>query len=233
MLRFIHNCRFKQQRYKGHFSSAEIERATHFIVKSVQSYSFAQEIKDLRAGKGVNKKSSIANLDPFLDNKQILRVGGRLRNTNLPYSHKHPILLSNSHYITELLVNYSHIKQLHAGAQATLSALRQSYWLVAGRSKVRQILHKCVKCSRVRPTICQQKMGDLPVDRLEPARPFINTGGDYCGPVLIKEGRGRGKRSTRAYICLFVCLCTKAVHIELVTELTTECFLNALKRLIL
>lgn len=75
-------------------------------------------------------------------------------------------------------------------------------------------------------------MGDLPHQRLQPARPFSKSGVDYCGPINIKEDRGRGKRSVKAYIALFVCLCTKAAHLELVSNLTSSAFLSAFKRFI-
>jgi hypothetical protein len=75
-------------------------------------------------------------------------------------------------------------------------------------------------------------MGDLLVDRLQPARPFIKTGIDYAGPIYLKTGTSRSKQRVKAYIALFICFTTKAIHIELVGDLTTESFLNALKRFI-
>jgi hypothetical protein len=122
---------------------------------------------------------------------------------------------------------------LHSGTQSTLASIRQQYWPIAGRNKIKQIIHKCISCFRAKPIIAQQKMGDLPVKRLEPARPFINSGLDYCGPILIKTHRGRGKQKTiKAYVCLFICLSTKAIHIELVSDLTADTFLDALKRFV-
>jgi hypothetical protein len=75
-------------------------------------------------------------------------------------------------------------------------------------------------------------MGNLPKSRVEPTRPFSISGVDYAGPIYIKECRGRSKRTVNAYICVFVCFSTKAVHLELVGDLTTQTFLNALKRFI-
>jgi hypothetical protein len=113
------------------------------------------------------------------------------------------------------------------------ASIRQQYWPITGRNKIKQIIHKCISCFRAKPIIAQQKMEDLPVKRLERVRPFINSGLDYCGPILIKTHRGRGKQKTiKAYVCLFICLSTKAIHIELVSDLTADTFLDALKRFV-
>lgn len=75
-------------------------------------------------------------------------------------------------------------------------------------------------------------MGQLPISRLQPSFPFQNTGTDYAGPFLLKDRRGRGSKTSKAYVCLFVCLVTKAVHLELVSELTSEAFLQSLRRFV-
>jgi hypothetical protein len=118
---------------------------------------------------------------------------------------------------------------LHGGQQLTLAALRQKYWPVAAQSLVRKIIFECVKCFKTRPRRFIQKMGDLPSVRIEPTRPFINVGIDYAGHILIKQGNKRSK-PVKSYIALFICLATKAVHMELVGDLTSESFTNALKR---
>ncbi|GFV92970.1 hypothetical protein TNCV_1693631 [Trichonephila clavipes] len=73
-------------------------------------------------------------------------------------------------------------------------------------------------------------MGNLPKHRVTLERPFFSCGIDYAGPVLIKCNKGRGTKSTKGYIALFVCLATKAAHIEAVGDLTTDSFIAALRR---
>lgn len=75
-------------------------------------------------------------------------------------------------------------------------------------------------------------MGDLPSYRVQPAPVFTNTGVDYAGPFWIKASASRKPLITKAYVCLFVCLMTRAIHLELVSDLTTEAFLASLRRFI-
>jgi hypothetical protein len=121
---------------------------------------------------------------------------------------------------------------MHAGTGATLSAIRCKYWPVSGRNSVRQVLRRCISCYRTNPKAMTPVMGNLPACRLQPCRPFIKSGVDYAGPFIIKEGVYKRKRLLKAYIALFVCMTTKAVHIELVSDLTTDAFLATLKRFI-
>jgi hypothetical protein len=226
--------------YKNSLDSKKIRvvfdasaKSNNVIVKSIQKRSFAEEYHQLSTGGGIEKNSTIRNLSPFLDENGVIRVGGRIRNENLAYNQKHPVLIPKNHNVTEAIIRHFHVKNLHSGTQSTLASIRQQYWPIAGRNKIKQIIHKCISCFRAKPIIAQQKMGDLPVKRLEPARPFINSGLDYCGPILIKTHRGRGKQKTiKAYVCLFICLSTKAIHIELVSDLTADTFLDALKRFV-
>jgi hypothetical protein len=226
--------------YKNSLNSKKIRvvfdasaKSNNVIVKSIQKRSFAQEYHQLSTGGGIEKNSTIRNLSPFLDENGVIRVGGRIRNANLAYNQKHPVLIPKNHNVTEAIIRHFHVKNLHSGTQSTLASIRQQYWPIAGRNKIKQIIHKCISCFRAKSIIAQQKMGDLPVKRLEPARPFINSGLDYCGPILIKTHRGRGKQKTiKAYVCLFICLSTKAIHIELVSDLTADTFLDALKRFV-
>jgi hypothetical protein len=210
----------------------ELQRAKITIIQLVQKQAFADDLKILRQNKALPNKSRLLTLSPFLSKNNLIRVGGRLRNASLKFDTKHPILLPNDHHVTKLIVEQTHIENLHSGAEGTLAALRQNYWIISPRSLIRQVIHRCNSCFRCNPKRVTQKMGDLPACRLESNRPFLISGVDYLGPILIKESTGRGKRNVKAYVSIFVCLVTKAVHLELVGNLTTESFLGALHRLI-
>ncbi|CAK9820250.1 hypothetical protein ANTPLA_LOCUS10514 [Anthophora plagiata] len=74
-------------------------------------------------------------------------------------------------------------------------------------------------------------MGDLPAPRVTPSRPFSTCGFDYAGPFITKD-KTRSKTTMKGYICIFVCFSTKAVHLELAIDLSTNVFLNCLRRFI-
>ncbi|XP_041632255.1 uncharacterized protein [Drosophila kikkawai] len=133
--------------------------------------------------------------------------------------------------LQKLVIRYWHALTLHGGAQLTLFHARQRFWILTGRQAVRRVLRKCVRCFRTRPTTSTQLMGDLPLHRVNPLnRPFLATGVDYTGAIELKAARLRGTSFYKGYIAVFICLATKAVHLEAVTGLTTEHFLLALDR---
>ena len=87
-------------------------------------------------------------------------------------------------------------------------------------------------CFKLKAAASQQLMGQLPLARGTVARPFINAGIVYVGPFEIKSGNTRSKTTTKCYVALFICMATKAIHLELVSNLTSEAFIAALKRFI-
>ncbi|XP_071578330.1 uncharacterized protein [Temnothorax nylanderi] len=231
-LRFIHNLKSPTVKDTGKLTTAELQKATIKIIKLIQREEFLPEMENLSRQQSVDKASKLLSLNPFVDADGVVRVGGRLREASLAFDTKHPIVLPPRHHVTKLIIEHEHIRQLHAGVQLTLASLRLRFWPLNGKSSVRGVIRKCVKCFRANPTPIEQFMGNLPLSRTEPARPFLRCGVDYGGPILIKEGPGRGKRTIKSYIALFVCFVTKALHIELVYDCTAETFLHALKRFI-
>ncbi|XP_044313301.1 uncharacterized protein LOC123037303 [Drosophila rhopaloa] len=195
-----------------------IMRVRQAVVRIVQRESFATDLSAVRNSKRLPSRSKLLNLSPILE-EGILRVRGRLRHSSLSHERRHPIILPSSHHFTELVIRHSHCLTLHGGAQLTLAHARQRFWILTGRQAVRRVIR-----FRTRPTTTAQLMGDLPVHRVNPpSRPFIATGVDYTGAIEIKAARLR-------YIAVFICLATKAVHLEAVTGLTPEHFLLALDR---
>lgn len=229
-LRFLNRCKGRKNEHKW-LTSSELAAATNIIIKDVQRTAFAAELNDLKQLGCVSSKSTVLSLNPFLDNSGIIRVGGRLHNSQLPTHTKHPILLSASHYFTSLVITHYHSKLLHSGIEGTLAGIRTQYWPLAARSKVRHLLRKCVICFKSRPKVSQTIMGNLPKSRMQPVKPFTNCGVDYFGPLLIKEKR-RNAPAVKAYGAVFICFSTRAVHLELVSSLSTEAFLAALTRMI-
>ena len=119
---------------------------------------------------------------------------------------------------------------LHGGTQLTLGKIRQEYWIIGGRAPVRSHIVHCVTCARQRAEQARQLMGQLPVARVTPSRPFTHSGVDYAGPISVKSWKGRGSKTYKGWICAFVCFSTSAVHLEAVTDYSSDGFIAAYRR---
>lgn len=117
-----------------------------------------------------------------------------------------------------------------AGPQLLLSVIRDSFWPIGGRNLARKTVRNCVRCVRNSPRLIQTTMGELPHSRVTLTAPFHATSVDYVGPFVIKDRKGRGYKTSKAFVCIFVCFAIKAIHLELVSDLTTEAFVAALRR---
>ncbi|XP_037929954.1 uncharacterized protein LOC119664555, partial [Teleopsis dalmanni] len=212
-------------------SPKELRDALVFIIKTIQGSEFAKEISDLKQCKAVNSSSQLNTLAPFIDEQGVLRVGGRLEASTLPYDAKHPMVIPYNHSIVKLMFKMKHEENSHCAPQLLLSIMRQNFWPIKGKIMARNIVHSCVICSKAKPKLMDQLMGNLPTDRVTLTKPFFTTGVDYCGPIWIHY-KIRGKRPTKAYLAVFCCFATKAVHLEVVSDLTTEAFIAAIQRFI-
>ncbi|GFW37350.1 integrase catalytic domain-containing protein [Trichonephila clavipes] len=190
------------------------------------------EVSYLSAGKQLPSTNKLIPLTPFYDDSGIIRVGGRLKNSILADSQKHPILLPKTNHIVNLIISDYHLKLLHSGPQLLQAAIREKFWILSARDAVRRVVRRCIPCFRNRPKFAEQIMGDLPESRVCPFSVFQRTGIDFAGPFLIRSSKGRGSRNTKCYICVFVYLATKAVHLEVISDLTSKAFIACLKRFV-
>ena len=213
-------------------TAAEYHAATITVYRVAQRADFAQEIHDLQHNKPLHVKSRLLMLAPFLDDHGILRVGGRLNQSQRPYDQKHPILLHGKNPVSKLVLREQHLKLLHAGIQQIIFSTRERVWITSVRTVARQVVHECVVCRRFSVKPATTIMGNLPANRLQQALPFLSTGVDFGGPYLIKDKRGRGCKEVKVYICLFICMHTKLIHLEAVTTLTSDGFIACLRRFI-
>ncbi|XP_062703860.1 uncharacterized protein LOC134286283 [Aedes albopictus] len=228
--RFLDNCRQKDgtRRRTGFLTVIELRSATQKIISLAQLEGFADEFRMLRSGQ--TAKSKLLALDPFIDREGMLRVGGRLKHANISFGKKHQLLLPRSHHVTKILIAALHKDHLHIGQQGLLAIVRQRYWPVRAKCTIRQIVKKCVRCFRMNPPEVVQFMGALPDYRVNPSPVFYSTGIDYAGPFFVRQGRRAAK--VKAYVALFICMSTKAIHLELVSDLTSAAFLAALHRFV-
>ncbi|XP_072400228.1 uncharacterized protein [Diabrotica undecimpunctata] len=233
VLRFVNNVRKRDPIQKGPLYVAELQQAELLIVRHVQIISFPRIIESLKSGKGSQDKQ-LAALNLFLDESDnCLKVGGRLRNANIPLTQKNPILLPSKNQVVSMMLYEKHVQLGHLGPQGTLSNFRLRYWPLNSLRDVKRVFHHCVTCFRFRAVGSSQLMADLPKDRVvQPIRPFQNVSVDYGGYFLIKASRLRKAKLLKVYVAIFVCMVTKAVHIEVVSSLSTEDFILALKRFI-
>lgn len=229
-LRFAKNCRLPQnERSVGPISTYELNASHDAIIKSTQNTYFCREIALIKNNKFV---LSLRKLSPFVDAHGFLRVGGRISQADLPYSNKHPLLLPKKSHITTLLIEHFHKVYLHVGPRSLQGILCKRYWIVSARSMIRSVLSKCITCFKCNPTSIQPYMGTLPAERLKPNKVFDHVGCDLGGPFYIKASLNRNAKIQKCYMCLFVCFSTKAVHIEVLSDLSADCFLATLDRFV-
>lgn len=219
--------RFLREKSKSRNLSTPNERqaAKEFILGNLQHEAFGEEIDKLQKGQQVTSQR-MKPLNPFLDEQGLLRVGGRLRGSKLPDLVKHPAIIPKEGHITRLLIQQAHEQTRHMGRGLTQNQLRSNgYWILGGSSTVHAYIRECVTCRRLRRPNEEQHMADLPEERVEPSAPFTYTGMDVFGPFLVKKGRSDHKR----YGLLLTCLCSRAVHIEMLEDMSTDCLINALR----
>lgn len=230
-LRFKTNSMLPEKlRRQGPLTFTELREALHVWIRHVQNIHFYKDIESLT--KKNSCSPSLRRLNPFLDSSGLLRVGGRLHNAPLPYSARHPLLLPPKSHLTNLSVDHYHRSYLHIGPRALQSVLQRQFWILAARRVIRSRLSKCLICHKMKASHAQPLMGDLPASRVAQGRPFLTVGVDFAGPFNIKESRRRNAKISKAYMCLFVCMSTKAIHLEVVSDLSTPAFLAALDRFV-
>ena len=205
----------------------DLKQSEIVILRHVQSQHYSDELSRLSVGQPVNRSSVLKDLCPMLKDG-LLCVGGRISHANVSEIQKHPYIVPHKSDLSLKIVREIH-NDAHLGTEWTLSLVRHKYWITSGRSVVKKVRHACVKCRRINALPCTQQMADLPVERLSPDEPpFTFVGVDYFGPLLVKVRRSQEKR----YGCIYTCLTTRAIHLEMINSLDTDSFLNGFRRFV-
>ena len=217
----------QKQCSQGHITVTELNDAERVIIKHVQRTSFNKEIAEIERSGHVHRSSNLLKLCPRLDNG-LLVIGGRLEHASVPDHMKRPVILPRQHRLSELICREVH-GNAHLGSEWVLSQVRQRYWIIRARSLIKKIRRDCVVCRRLYAAPCYQQMANLPPERCNLSEhPFTNTGVDLCGPFYVTQGRSSVKR----YACVYTCFSVRAVHIEMLSNLDTDAFINGLLRFV-
>ncbi|XP_055909654.1 uncharacterized protein LOC129944324 [Eupeodes corollae] len=237
ILRFVRNCKKRNNHQKTLpvtsvplVSLEERDGALAYWARTEQHRAYHKEMQQLSQESSLEVSSSIISLNPFLDNKGTMRVGLRLQNSVLSYEIVHPIIVPARSTLSKLLIREAHLKTLHGGVQLCMHYIRHKFWIPTSRRAVKTYISRCITCFRQIKATSEQLMGSLPRDRVQPTRAFKHSGVDYAGPVQIKARSGRSKVVEKGYIAVFVCMVTKAIHLEPVSNLTSSAFLAAFQR---
>ncbi len=219
----------KLEKPNANLEVEDLRLALESCIRTVQAASFSGELRRLAQERPLPRSSRLLKLTPYLDEKGILRVGGRLQHSVLREDAKHPIILPAKHRLTELIIAEAHQQCLHSQTERTLYEVRASYWILQGRRAVRSVVKACFECRKRNAPPLTQIMAPLPAERLQPyLPPFTNVGVDYFGPLYVTVKRSQEKR----YGALFTCLATRAVHIEIAKLLDVDSFLMAWRRFV-
>jgi hypothetical protein len=208
-------------------------RAQTLILIETQTSVYPEAYNRLKNKSMLDKSDDLLSLAPFLDQNSLMRVGGRLRHSNMGFQHKHPILLPPRHPATTSIVNYYHDVTYHQGRHILQGKLQQAgFHIHRSRATIGKILANCVTCKRLRGPLQEQLMSDLPPDRLEECPPFTNTGIDTFGPYLVHDGAHtrRTNANKKIWGLLFTCLVSRAIHIEPLASLDSATVRLALRR---
>ena len=168
----------------------------------------------------------------FLSEDQTIRCKGRISNAPLPTSCKSPILLPAKHTFVKLVIKQTQDRVRHSEINATLTALRERYWVLRGREEVKTVVRHCVVCRRNAASSCKPtQFLDLPCNRVSDAPPLTHIRSDFAGPLYVKEARRSSQESdsdsNKVYVSLSTCASTRAVLPELTKVLNIRDFLLA------
>ncbi|XP_026688312.1 uncharacterized protein LOC103522259 [Diaphorina citri] len=220
MMRFVTNVRYKKSNgclpVPGDLTADEFAKAENKVLLWVQKEAF----------NGLNDPR-LDTLCPFIDESGLIRIKTKISNRVDDINFCEPIVLPKDHDVVKRLIIHEHRMNAHAGAQTLLAICRKRFWILGGRQFIKSVLNTCITCKRHSGKNAQVVPTPLPEARVRDARVFEVTGVDLAGPLYVKSENGEARK---VWVCLFTCAVYRAVRLELVSSLSTNTFLQALRR---
>ena len=125
----------------------DIEQAEFEIFKEAQLERFPDEFRTIKKDMSLSKHSKLLPLNPIVADN-LIRVGGKIVQSYLPFEQKHQILFTKEHFLSTLLVLDKHERNYHIGREQTLSLLRESVWIIKGKALVRKVIQNRSFCKQ-------------------------------------------------------------------------------------
>ena len=225
VLRFIRKLQ-KRSLAIGSLTTSEMKDAKELWELFIQRKCFRSTIYAIQSKK---HDELGVQLGLELDGRRLLRAHGRLTQMNETHDTIFPKLLPRKEYFTFLVIKDCHERLMHSGVAHTLSQIRHQYWIPSGRREVQKVIRECRRCRKaLGGPYLMPKMPSWPTSRMLSSAPFSFTGLDYLGPLYIKDN----EKISKCWVCLFTCLAVRAIHLELIHDLSAEEFLQCLRRFI-
>lgn len=214
MIRFK-NFKIRKKIYKGsRLTFKEIAETEIKLLRQLQRGMFLPE-----------KDPKLSTMDTFLHSDGLIRIKTKIVERDDSFPFLCPIVLGGKHEIVELLIRESHENLCHAGVQTVMCYLREKFWILSMRESVKSVIRKCIICKRYNAQRLNADPSPLPVNRVKDATVFEIVGVDSAGPLYLKNQQ-------KGWICLYTCAVCRAVHLELVTSMSTKEFLESFRRFI-
>lgn len=221
--------RTSERKKVRYVTPTEFDRAEACLFREVQQQAYPAEFSALSLEKEIKVGSAILSLSPFMGPDGTIRMSSRAQKAMTSYAARNPAILPNKHPLVDLLIRHHHEANLHMGETTTIADLRERAWIVNVRTAVRRVVKNCLLCKIRKAKPVMPQMGQLPVSRFAyGCKPFTHTGVDCFGPLEVKFGRGKQKR----YGIIFTCLTYRAVHLELINDMSTDECLSSIRHLI-
>lgn len=225
-------------------SPTERELALRYWIGIAQKCHFGPELRAIKKGIELASNSPLRHFAPFIDDNGMLRVGGRLKNSDAAFEQKHHIIVPRESTIGKLIIRSAHYSTMHGGLSVNKAFLRQRFWFPRIGMAIRQYTHRCPTCIRYSKSAGEQIMGQLPSVRVAVSEPFSRVGVDFAGPFLLRKSAAkilplrkaaqtqyREPATIKGWIVVYVCLVTRAVHLDVTTGLTVEEFLETFAKM--
>jgi len=226
IFRFIRNI-WRAHKLSGEQGASELTQALLHWIRAVQTESFSEDLDDLQRNTDLPKESKIDRFNPFLQDRLIC-LGGRLQCAYLPEASHNPLPLDGKHHFVHLLIWQTHTPPSHGSSDYSIRANRGILDIACTSSNKKGAAQMSSVQNGKKISRGQQIEAPLPADWVQPQKPFAVTGIVFAGPLYIKVG----SNMRQGYIALFTCATTRAVHLELCTDMTTDKFLLAFQRFV-